>query len=81
MVVDETGFLKKGAKSAGVQRQYPGTGGADRELPGGVFLVYSSRHGHVLIDPGAVPARPLAQRPARLPGGAPAICEVVWLVT
>jgi SRSO17 transposase len=50
LVVDETGFLKKGAKSAGVQRQYSGTAGRIENCQVGVFLAYASRHGHALID-------------------------------
>ena len=50
LVVDETGFLKKGAKSAGVQRQYTGTAGRIENCQVGVFLGYASRHGHALID-------------------------------
>jgi SRSO17 transposase len=47
---DETGFLKKGTKSAGVQRQYSGTAGRIENCQIGVFLAYASRHGHALID-------------------------------
>jgi SRSO17 transposase len=47
---DETGFLKKGVKSAGVQRQYSGTAGRTENCQIGVFLAYASRHGHALID-------------------------------
>jgi SRSO17 transposase len=50
LVVDETGFLKKGAKSAGVQRQYSGTAGRIENCQVGVFLAYASRRGHALID-------------------------------
>ena len=50
LVVDETGFLKKGTKSAGVQRQYSGTAGRIENCQLGVFLAYASRHGHALID-------------------------------
>ena len=50
LVVDETGFVKKGAKSAGVQRQYSGTAGRIENCQVGVFLAYASRHGHALID-------------------------------
>jgi SRSO17 transposase len=50
LVVDETGFLKKGAKSAGVQRQYSGTAGRIENCQVGVFLAYASCHGHALID-------------------------------
>ncbi len=50
LVLDETGFLKKGAKSAGVQRQYTGTAGRIENAQVGVFLGYASRHGHALIN-------------------------------
>jgi SRSO17 transposase len=50
LVLDETGFLKKGTKSAGVQRQYTGTAGRIENAQVGVFLGYASRHGHALID-------------------------------
>ncbi|MDX6320065.1 MAG: hypothetical protein QOD35_3465 [Nocardioidaceae bacterium] len=50
LVLDETGFVKKGAKSVGVQRQYSGTAGRVENCQIGVFLGYASRHGHALID-------------------------------
>jgi SRSO17 transposase len=50
LVLDETGFLKKGAKSAGVHRQYSGTAGRIENCQIGVFLAYATRHGHALID-------------------------------
>src|SRR4051812_17412565 len=50
LVLDETGFLKKGDKSAGVQRQYSGTAGRIENCQIGVFLGYASRHGWALID-------------------------------
>jgi SRSO17 transposase len=50
LVLDETGFLKKGDKSAGVKRQYSGTAGRIENCQIGVFLAYTSRHGHALID-------------------------------
>src|SRR5436305_8328507 len=50
LVLDETGFVKKGEKSAGVQRQYSGTAGRVGSCQVGVFLGYASRHGHALID-------------------------------
>ena len=50
LVVDETGFLKKGTKSAGVQRQYSGTAGRVENCQVGVFLAYAGRHGHALMD-------------------------------
>ncbi len=50
LVVDETGFLKKGTKSAGVGRQYSGTAGRIENSQIGVFLGYRSSRGHTLID-------------------------------
>jgi SRSO17 transposase len=50
LVLDETGFLKKGKKSAGVQRQYSGTAGRIENCQIGVFLGYAGRHGQALID-------------------------------
>ena len=49
-VVDETGFLKKGEKSAGVQRQYSGTAGKTENCQLGVFLTYATRQGHTFLD-------------------------------
>ena len=43
LVIDETGFLKKGTTSAGVQRQYRGTAGKRENCQIGVFVAYSSR--------------------------------------
>jgi hypothetical protein len=45
LVVDETGFLKKGGTSAGVQRQYSGTAGRIENCQVGVFLAYASPKG------------------------------------
>jgi SRSO17 transposase len=50
LVVDETGFIKKGTKSAGVQRQYSGTAGRVENCQLGVFLAYASGRGRALID-------------------------------
>ncbi len=50
LVLDETGFLKKGDKSAGAQRQYSGTAGRIENCQIGVFLGYAGRHGRALID-------------------------------
>lgn len=50
LVVDETGFLKKGTKSAGVARQYSGTAGRIENCQIGVFLTYASPRGRTLID-------------------------------
>ncbi|SFJ15014.1 IS701 family transposase, partial [Planctomicrobium piriforme] len=50
MILDETGFPKKGVKSVGVARQYSGTLGRIDNCQIGVFLNYCSRHGHTLLD-------------------------------
>ena len=50
LVVDETGDVKKGTASAGVQRQYSGTAGRVENCQVAVFLSYVSRAGHALID-------------------------------
>jgi SRSO17 transposase len=50
MVLDETGFLKKGHHSAGVARQYSGTVGKVDNCQIGVFLSYASRLGYALLD-------------------------------
>jgi SRSO17 transposase len=51
LVADETGFIKKGTKSAGVQRQYSGTAGRIENCQLGVFLAYAvPGGGRALID-------------------------------
>lgn len=50
LIVDETGFLKKGSKSAGVQRQYSGTAGRIENCQVGVFLALAGSRGRALID-------------------------------
>ena len=50
LVVDETGFLKKGDKSVGVQRQYSGTAGRIENSQVGVFLAYAGVKGRTLLD-------------------------------
>ena len=50
LIVDETGFVKKGDRSAGVARQYSGTAGRIENSQVGVFLAYASRYGQALID-------------------------------
>lgn len=50
VVFDDTGFLKKGRRSAGVQRQYSGTAGRTENCQIGVFAAYVSKAGHALID-------------------------------
>jgi SRSO17 transposase len=50
LVLDETGFLKKGTKSVGVQRQYSGTAGRIENCQIGVFLAYASPRGRAFLD-------------------------------
>jgi SRSO17 transposase len=50
LVVDETGFVKKGEHSAGVARQYSGAAGRIENSQVGVFVAYASRFGQALID-------------------------------
>src|SRR5262245_56956593 len=50
LIVDETGFLKKGTKSAGVARQYTGTAGRTENCQVGVFLAYAGRRGSAFLD-------------------------------
>ncbi|XAS69618.1 IS701 family transposase [Micrococcaceae bacterium Sec5.7] len=50
LIVDETGFLKKGARSAGVARQYSGTAGRIENSQIGVFLTYSTPAGRTFLD-------------------------------
>jgi SRSO17 transposase len=50
LVVDETGDLKKGSATAGVQQQYTGTAGRVENAQVAVYLGYAARRGHALID-------------------------------
>jgi SRSO17 transposase len=50
LVIDETGFLKKGPKSVGVARQYSGTAGRIENCQIGVFLVYATGRGRTFLD-------------------------------
>jgi SRSO17 transposase len=50
LVADETGFLKKGTTTVGVQRQYSGTAGKVDNCQLGVFLAYASGKGRAMID-------------------------------
>jgi SRSO17 transposase len=50
LIVDETGFLKKGTKSCGVARQYSGTAGRIGNCQIGVFLGYATTKGRALVD-------------------------------
>jgi SRSO17 transposase len=57
LVVDETGDLKKGAHTVGVQRQYTGTAGRIENAQVAVYLTYASARGHALIDRELYPPR------------------------
>ena len=50
LIVDDTGFLKKGTVSAGVQRQYSGTAGRTENCQIGVFAAYATAKGRALVD-------------------------------
>jgi SRSO17 transposase len=50
LIVDETGFIKKGQNSVGVKRQYTGTAGKTENCQVGVFLAYASRRAQAFID-------------------------------
>ena len=72
LVLDETGFVKKGSKSAGVQRQYSGTAGRIENCQIGVFLAYASRYGRALIDRALyLPESWAADRARRAEAGVP----------
>jgi SRSO17 transposase len=72
LVVDETGDLKKGASTVGVQRQYTGTAGKVDNAQVAVYLTYASAAGHGVIDrepylPQGWLADPSAARPLASP--------------
>jgi len=72
LIVDETGFLKKGEKSAGVARQYSGTAGRIENCQVGVFLAYQTPRGHALIDRALyLPEEWMQSRPRRQEAGVP----------
>lgn len=50
LILNETGFIKKGDRLVGVKRQYSGTAGRNENCQVGVFLGYASRRGRVLVD-------------------------------
>ena len=83
LIIDDTGFLKKGVKSAGVARQYSGTAGRIENCQVGVFLAYRSSKGHALIDrqlylpqPGPTSVTAAGQRHAASGGLADAISGI-----
>ena len=65
LVVDETGFLKKGTTSVGVQRQYSGTAGKVDNCQLGAFLAYASAKGRAFIDRELYLPRCWTDKPAR----------------
>jgi SRSO17 transposase len=65
LIVDETGFLKKGTKSVGVQRQYSGTAGRRENCQIGVFLGYASSQGRTFLDRDLYLPKEWAGDPAR----------------
>ncbi|MEU4733433.1 IS701 family transposase [Streptomyces sp. NPDC023588] len=50
LIIDDTGFIKKGTTSAGVQRQYSGTAGRTENCQIGVFAAYATTLGRALVD-------------------------------
>ncbi|MFI9604598.1 IS701 family transposase [Streptomyces sp. NPDC052043] len=50
LIIDDTGFIKKGVTSAGVQRQYSGTAGRTENCQIGVFAAYATTLGRALVD-------------------------------
>jgi SRSO17 transposase len=80
LVLDETGFVKKGDKSAGVAPQYCGTVGKIAKCQIGVFLAYATRHGPVLLDralylPKEWAADPARRAQARVPASATSLAK------
>jgi SRSO17 transposase len=72
LVVDETGFVKKGTKSVGVQRQYSGTAGRIENCQLGVFLAYAAPAGQAFLDRALYLPRTWADDgDRRLEGGVP----------
>jgi SRSO17 transposase len=65
LVVDETGDLKKGTATVGVQRQYTGTAGRVENAQVGVYVVYAAQAGHAFIDRALYLPRSWVDDPAR----------------
>jgi SRSO17 transposase len=66
LIVDETGFLKKGEKSVGVARQYTGTAGKRENCQVGVFLCYACKEGAAFVDRALYLPREWTDDPERL---------------
>jgi SRSO17 transposase len=78
LVLDETGFVEKGTRSVGVQRQYSGTAGRIENCQIGVFLGYASPKGRALIDRALyLPEGWAADRARRAEAGVPEAVEFV----
>jgi SRSO17 transposase len=76
LIVDETGFLKKGTHSAGVKRQYSGTAGRIENSQVGVFLCYGSDKGAALVDRELyIPQEWITDRERRSEAGIPETVE------
>jgi SRSO17 transposase len=65
LIVDETGFLKKGDQSVGVQRQYSGTAGGIENCQVGVFLAYHAADGRTFLDRALYLPRSWSEDPER----------------
>jgi SRSO17 transposase len=65
LIADDTGDLKSGSHTVGVQRQYTGTAGRIENAQVTVFLAYASRHGYTLIDRELYLPRSWTDEPAR----------------
>ena len=75
-IVDETGDVKKGVESVGVQRQYTGTAGRIENAQVAVFLTYAGPRGHAMIDRALYLPRSWADDPGRRGrAGVPATAE------
>jgi SRSO17 transposase len=65
LVVDETGDVKKGTASVGVQRQYTGTAGRIENSQVAVYLTYAAPNGYAFIDRTLYLPRSWTDDPAR----------------
>jgi len=82
LIVDETGFLKKGTKSCGVARQYTGTAGDTVNCQVGVFLAYASDRGAAFIDRALyLPQEWAEDRSRRAEAGIPAAVRFARVIT
>ena len=65
LILDETGDVKKGLHSVGVQRQYTGTAGRIENSQVAVYLTYAAPRGHALIDRAVYLPKSWAEDPDR----------------